>query len=574
MSRRLLCIGLGVDDYVDPWLARLSFAALDVRNLQTALASGVASPDHLLPLQAETDAVQAVALIRRFLREQNVRQGDDVLFCFAGHGMLVPDAAQVERQYLLLRQADSRSLVDGHLAGNDVLAVHSLLALFDEFPASFALLIDACRLPAQRLDGSPLAGQTRDAIRVGLVGRAMQGLRPAVPRRYLTGSAGHGAPVVESEPEGSASGLRHLLVYSSQEFDQAHEVSSLGGGLFLSTFTAWLLEKQRADELAVIDQDWVAVMADRMNAAARSVQVTIAQRPWISHPDRVFALHRPADRAASPAMLRPAAAPGLSSAPLPLPPGAVASKLLPPTAPVDPGVTPWFRLQYVADPWCPTFIHLPPALTGLSHGVAIMEDPVTWSQWWATLGQRPAAMPAATRRNPNDSMPVTWVSRTECEDFALRLTDRLAGLHQQGGLQPLRLMSDQEWTLVCACGPGARLGRSDFGVKVTAAVFRWSSQGYARNNNPAAPQSVSHEHNRHNVWGVRGMQGNVRELAWHHEQASEARAMGGGFRSEVAELRPDHSIRFSSPCEDVGFRLICLLQPGESSLLFSGSHQT
>jgi hypothetical protein len=302
MSRRLLCIGLGVDDYDDPRLAQLSFAALDVSRLHAVLASRSASKGLMLLLRPDTDAVQAVAEIRAFLREKKAKQGDRVLFIFAGHGMLVLDAGQVERQYLLLRRADTRLLVDGHVAGNDVLAVHSLLSLFDEFHAVFALLIDACRLPAQQL-AAPFAGQTRDAIRVGLVGRALPGLRPAVPGRYRPALPAHGLPPAAAEPVASTdthNEARHLLVYSSGEFDQAHELASLGGGLFLSTFTTWLLERLGTNELAVIDHDWVAMMADRMSAAARSVQIAIPQRPWISHPDRVFALHRPADDAGHP----------------------------------------------------------------------------------------------------------------------------------------------------------------------------------------------------------------------------------------------------------------------------------
>lgn len=581
MSRRLLCIGLGVDDYDDLWLDKLSFADTDVRKLHGALSSDAAIGGPFLQLKTDTNAVQAVADIRSFLHEHKARQGDRVLFCFAGHGMLVADAGQVERQYLLLRKADTRALLDGHVAGNDVLAVHSLLALFDEFPATFALLIDACRLPARQLV-TPFAGQTRDAIRVGLVGRAMQGLRSAFPRRYGPGLPEPGAPVAAPGPAGHSADGRHLLVYSSGEFDQAHEVSSLGGGLFLSTFTNWLQEKLHADELAVIDQDWVAVMAERMSVAARSVHVTIPQCPWISHPDRVFALHRPGDNtgrgpARSSAAGHPVppvgAAPAPTSTPQAVPrpmPAASAPRPSAPVAvPVDVWTKPWFRLRPLHEAWCPVFIHLSPALTGLAHGLAIMEDPVIWSQWWAIMGRRPADMPTQALRIPMDNVPVTGVSRADGEEFAARLTARLAGQPPGCGVLPLRLPSDLEWTLACACGPVAMAGRSNSDVGVGDAVFRWSSlgQGHASKNNPAAPQEVSHRLNRRNAWGLRGMHGNVRELAWHHRQASRTLSMGGGWRSEVPFLRPDHSSQFAEPEDDVGFRLVRSLMPGEAAIL-------
>lgn len=564
MRRRLLCIGLGVDEYDDRWLAPLSFADLDVQGLQNALVSVPGAQVQVLPLKSDINAVDAMAQIRKFLGDEKVRQGDRVLFCFAGHGIAVADGGGEERQYLLLRRADPRSLEQGHIAGNDVLAVHSLLALFDEFPATFALLIDACRLPAQHPSG-PLIGQTRDAIRVGLVGRAMAGLRPAVPRRHGPGAPEPAAPMAGAGAAGNLADLRHLLVYSSESFDQAHEVSSLGGGLFLSTFTAWLKEKLHADELAVIDQDWVTVMADRMSAAARSVQVTIPQRPWISHPSRAFALHRPADPPAA------SQAPAVPHAPPP--PGRTAAPTPPMPPPVDHWPSAWIRCQPVSEPWCPVFILLSPALTGLGQGLAIMEDPVTWSQWWAAMGQRPAAMPAASSRSVGDSVPVTWVSRADCEAFAARLTARLAGTLRLGRSQPLRLPSNQEWTLACACGPVAPVQRSAGSLTATEAVFRWSSLGHARKNNPSTPQPVAHPLHRPNAWGVRGMHGNVRELAWHHRDAARCLAMGGSFLSEVQDLRPDHSVQFSAPCEDVGFRLVRLLQPGEASVLVEGSKQ-
>ena len=208
----------------------------------------------------------------------------------------------------------------------------------------------------------------------------------------------------------------------------------------------------------------------------------------------------------------------------------------------------------------------------MPHGLAIMEDPVTWSQWWAIMGRRPDAMSPDTLRSPADTMPVTYVSRADCEEFALRLAAKLSSLRPGVDLPPPRLMSDQEWTLACACGPLPAGRRSSFILHVDDAVFRWSSSGRSRKNNPSEPQQVSHPHNRTNAWGLRGMQGNVRELAWHHQQASRYVAMNGGFRSEVQELRPDHSVQFHGPSEDVGFRLVRALMPDEAAT-FEGGFQ-
>jgi formylglycine-generating enzyme required for sulfatase activity len=143
----------------------------------------------------------------------------------------------------------------------------------------------------------------------------------------------------------------------------------------------------------------------------------------------------------------------------------------------------------------------------------------------------------------------------------------MSGLSQVVAMSPLCLVSDREWTLACACGPLPDAGRSFPAVQVEDAVFRWSTLGRASRNNPAAPQHVGHPHHRPNAWGLRGMQGNVRELAWHHLQRARTVAMGGGFRSGPQELRPDHSIACAGPADDVGFRLVRELQPGEAAIL-------
>lgn len=498
---RLLAVVLGVHGYQDRSMVQLRFAEGDASLFAGVLRGSVAQADDVLSLPSQSNAVDVMERLRSFLDSKAVRAGDRVLFAFAGHGVAVERADGVA-QYLLLARARLEPLLKGHVAGNDVLSVAAVLEAFDAYPqVAFALLLDACRLsPSQAMGRAD--HHSVQALLSGVRGRDI------APRRTSRPKPAPAQGPTDAQEEVRA---RHLVVYSCPQDGTAYEADALKGGLFLPNVARWLRSLQADKQMAVIDEQWPTTMGQAMQLDAQKVGLSGVHQPWLSRSQPRFVLHRPeltGQHSSSPAS----------------------------------------EMQYIHEPWCPAMIHLRPCRKTDIPALAVMRDPVTWAQWELLMGRRPQRAPAQWRVQAN--APVTWLSREEALLLAQRLTqwwrERLGW-----EVPALRLPTPSEWLALRQAAPVGRKLRAE------DAVFRWSELGHRQADNPATPQTVEHGLNHRNALGLRGLLGNVREMAEAPGDARRTLGMGGGYESSPAELWTDHPMDMSTGVShDLGVRLV------------------
>ena len=560
MGGRNFSISLGVNRYADAQLGDLSFAESDARTIHELARDVLRYGERSLLLPQSINSVQFMDDVREFLVRQQVKVQDRIVLYFAGHGV---QSTRGGDHYLLLSRARIDPLQQGHLAGNDVLSVRALLNDLDRYHAEFVLVLDACRHPPGTKDDDNVYDNVQSVL---------QGLAPRDVRLVRSRSAARG-------PAPGPVSTRHLIVNSCGDKGRAHEITTLRQGLFASALAGWVRETVQAGGPAVLDRKAIDALGQRMNDSARQAGITVRQQPWISSDSKGFVLYMRGDSDGPAAAARQAAAavsPATRPPAGPAPETAVPSAATPAAAHPAPTRTTTENFRDVDAPWCPVVRILGFPLVGTPRfRLAVAVDPVTVAQFLAlTPGEdlrqvSPARPRPQHEAQPQADAPVTWVTRPVCQQWLARFN---AALRRACGpaWPEYRLLTNDEWSYACTCGLHAHyvigtvalrsLGHDD-------AVFRYSEiddgRRYPPDANPRAPAAVHDGRNKVNHFGLRGMHGNVRELAT--TTTAQTLLMGGGFRSGPAKLRAGSFDNATPdvPQADVGFRIARALRLGE-----------
>lgn len=209
----------------------------------------------------------------------------------------------------------------------------------------------------------------------------------------------------------------------------------------------------------------------------------------------------------------------------------------------------------------------------LPDDLAVGRDPVTVLEFAAFV----AALPAR-RRKPywvipvNDaSLPITHVTRQDAEAYVQWLTAEIA---RPRAWAPFRLLTAVEWEIACRAGSARDycLQTPMDDITRAHAIYRSSQRNRAglhwgRLLDMVAPAPVDHPHNQINPYGLRGMHGNVWEMASRRDDPARTEIRGGCFASPPWDLTAHHaeSIADSHESSCIGFRICRTLDPKESS---------
>ena len=286
MAGRNFSISLGVNHYSDPLLGELSYAESDARTIYELARDKLRYGDRAILLAQSTNSVEFMKQLSGFVKSHAIKVQDRVVLYFAGHGMQSGNKDHL----LLLSQAQVTPLRAGRETNNDFLSVRALLDDLDQFYAEFVLVLDACRQPPGTQDDNEVYGSVESTL-AGLAAREIQFVfEDRKPAKKST---------QRSHAKEGARATRHLIVNSCGDRGRAHEVGTLGKGLFAGALSAWMRESAEAGRSAVIDRSTVNDLGQRMQAMAEGVGIQVRQEPWISDPKRGFVLYIPSNSDAS-----------------------------------------------------------------------------------------------------------------------------------------------------------------------------------------------------------------------------------------------------------------------------------
>lgn len=243
---RLHVLTVGVDRYSAPGLSDLRFAGADARTLRDAFASLDGSSVSIGTLESLVDEDARPDTILRKARAvvAEAREGETVVFSFAGHGLMGPDG----RFYMATSRTDLAAVPDTALAWDD------LVDVLKGARARVVVFLDACHSGAA---GTGLFA-TNDV--------AAEGLLDQVPSGLLVFSASKGRQLSE-------------------------EVARLGGGVFTNAVADVIARRRTAGDL---DGNGAIEVSELYAGVKRRVSELTDERqvPWLARNELVgdFAL--------------------------------------------------------------------------------------------------------------------------------------------------------------------------------------------------------------------------------------------------------------------------------------------
>lgn len=541
MAGRNFSICIGIDRYSDPRLGNLAFAVSDARHFHEITRDRLGYREQALLLDPATNSVEYMRQLRGFLQQHDAKVHDRIVLYFAGHGM----ESATQDHWLLLSQARMGPLASGRQTNNDFLSVRALLDDLDEFSADFVLLLDACRQPPDPEDDGSVYDRV-ESVLAGLSARSW---------KLVPGTAVREEPQVAEKVAAPLN--TRLIINSCRNGGRAHEVGSLGHGMFGGALVQWITDLAETGQPVVLDQKAVESLGERMRKMAAHVGIGLHQQPWLSESQRSFVLYSP-----------------LTVRPEPKAPhqGTGGPRR---TRPRRTTTEPFQDAEYS---WCPAVRILGAPLDGgpSRMRLAVSVDPITIEQYLAlTEGDLDPCQESGeiASTGGHGARPATCVSRPECDSWLQRFNTRLK--RSLGPSWPdYRLLDVDEWIYACTCGLTKALyvigNRELLALEAKHAVFRYSEIDFGRryfpDSNPKSPAAVDDPRNQFNHFGLRAMHGNVRELVSCSHTLSSSRSvlMGGGYRSGPNELKARNYGNTSGKAEaDVGFRIVRSLYPSE-----------
>lgn len=244
-----LAIVIGVDRYEDETVAGLKVAVADASAFGQWLKELTApKPFQVISLfGGGSDATKSAIIIRIRTECRRLREGDELVVFFAGHGCLL-ESGESREHLLLLSESRAAELV--YL--DEALSVAQLLRITAVHGVRRLFVLDACRdqLRSARSSQPPEF-------------RGVRHLRDLVAQR---------AVVVDSPV---------TLLCSCDEGRCAQESVDLGGGLFTLSFLAEARATVLSGAPLIVDAALIDRVGRRMHAGAEAAGLLSCQRPWI-----------------------------------------------------------------------------------------------------------------------------------------------------------------------------------------------------------------------------------------------------------------------------------------------------